>query len=177
MAPARNLRGAPRRGATGRSRAQPRGIMTSAVGATMGKEMEAAVGELRKTQEALQKLMDGRAALQTQSHENEMVKAVRALLLLLPVAPPARSVLMSAAPQEFSLLEDDASVFKLVGPVLVKQDLQEARANVDKRLEYIKEELGRMDSHTKETEKKMEAQRGVVMQMQAKSQAAKQGAQ
>ena len=44
----------------------------------MGKEMEAAVGELRKTQEALQKLMDGRAALQTQSHENEMVKAVRA---------------------------------------------------------------------------------------------------
>ena len=139
--------------------------------------MEAAVGELRKTQEALQKLMDGRAALQTQSHENEMVKAVRALLLLLPVAPPARSVLMSAAPQEFSLLEDDASVFKLVGPVLVKQDLQEARANVDKRLEYIKEELGRMDSHTKETEKKMEAQRGVVMQMQAKSQAAKQGAQ
>ena len=46
--------------------------------------MEAAVGELRKTQEALQKLMDGRAALQTQSHENEMVKAVRALLLLCP---------------------------------------------------------------------------------------------
>lgn len=64
--------------------------MTSAVGATMGKEMEAAVGELRKTQEALQKLMDGRAALQTQSHENEMVKAVRALLLLLCPSPRRR---------------------------------------------------------------------------------------
>ena len=32
---------------------------TSAVGATMGPEMEAAVGELRKTQESLQSLMDG----------------------------------------------------------------------------------------------------------------------
>ena len=35
------------------------------------------------------------------------------------------------------MLEPEASVFKLVGPVLVKQDLVEARANVGKRLEYI----------------------------------------
>jgi prefoldin beta subunit len=124
--------------------------MTSAVGATMGPEMEAAVAELRAIQGTLQSLMDGRAALQTQAHENEMVKS------------------------EFKLLEDDASVFKLVGPVLVKQDLQEARANVDKRIEYIKEELGRVDAQTKESEKKMEAQRGVVMQMQ-RAQADRQG--
>ncbi len=117
----------------------------------MGPEMEAAVAELRKTQESLQSLMDGRAALQTQSHENQMVK------------------------EEFKLLEDDANVYKLVGPVLVKQDLQEARANVDKRIEYIKEELARVDAQTKESEKKMEAQRGVVMQMQQKAQAARQG--
>ena len=77
---------------------------------------------------------------------------------------------MSAAPQEFSLLEDDASVFKLVGPVLVKQDLQEARANVDKRIDYIKEELVRVDGQTKETEKKMEAQRNKVMAFQQQQQ-------
>lgn len=43
--------------------------------------------------------------------------------------------------QEFKLLEEDASVFKLVGPVLVKQDLQEARANIQKRMEFIKIEM------------------------------------
>lgn len=43
--------------------------------------------------------------------------------------------------QELELLEDDANVFKLIGPVLVKQDLAEAKANVNKRLEYITAEL------------------------------------
>jgi prefoldin beta subunit len=32
-------------------------------------------------------------------------------------------------------------VFKLVGPVLLKQDVDEAKANVDKRLEFINNEL------------------------------------
>jgi prefoldin beta subunit len=34
-------------------------------------------------------------------------------------------------------LESDANVFKLIGPVLVKQDLEEARQNVNKRIDYI----------------------------------------
>ena len=32
-------------------------------------------------------------------------------------------------------------VYKLVGPVLVKQDLEEAKQTVDKRLEYITKEV------------------------------------
>lgn len=32
-------------------------------------------------------------------------------------------------------------MFKLVGPVLLKQDVDEAKANVDKRLEFINNEL------------------------------------
>jgi prefoldin beta subunit len=32
-------------------------------------------------------------------------------------------------------------VFKLVGPVLVKQDQAEAKSNVDKRLEFIRGEM------------------------------------
>lgn len=43
--------------------------------------------------------------------------------------------------QELELLEDDANVYKLIGPVLVKQDLAEAKANVNKRLDYITAEL------------------------------------
>ena len=43
--------------------------------------------------------------------------------------------------QELDLLKDDNEVFKLVGPVLVKQDLVEAKENVMKRMDYIKSEL------------------------------------
>lgn len=43
--------------------------------------------------------------------------------------------------QELDLLEEDANVYKLIGPVLVKQDLAEANANVRKRIEYISAEL------------------------------------
>ena len=39
------------------------------------------------------------------------------------------------------LLEDGARVYKLIGPVLVKQDPEEASQNVAKRLDYIKGEL------------------------------------
>lgn len=39
------------------------------------------------------------------------------------------------------MLNDDANVYKLIGPVLVKQDLAEANANVRKRIDYISAEL------------------------------------
>lgn len=43
--------------------------------------------------------------------------------------------------QELELLNENANVYKLIGPVLVKQDLAEANANVRKRIEYISAEL------------------------------------
>ncbi|RVW16655.1 Prefoldin subunit 6 [Vitis vinifera] len=43
--------------------------------------------------------------------------------------------------KELDLLKEDANVFKLIGPVLVKQDLAEANANVRKRIDYISAEL------------------------------------
>lgn len=39
------------------------------------------------------------------------------------------------------LLEDDAVVYKMMGPVLVKQDLSEAKLTVSKRLDYINKEV------------------------------------
>lgn len=39
------------------------------------------------------------------------------------------------------MLEPGANVFKLVGPVLVKHDMEEAKQNVSKRLEYISNEV------------------------------------
>lgn len=43
--------------------------------------------------------------------------------------------------KELDLLNEDTNVYKLIGPVLVKQDLAEANANVRKRIEYITAEL------------------------------------
>jgi hypothetical protein len=42
---------------------------------------------------------------------------------------------------ELKLLGDDSSVYKLVGPALIKQDLDEARSNVEKRLQFIGDEM------------------------------------
>jgi prefoldin beta subunit len=47
--------------------------------------------------------------------------------------------------QEFSLLSTDANIYKLVGPVLAKQDIAEAKSNVQKRIEFIEKEIQRMD--------------------------------
>ena len=43
--------------------------------------------------------------------------------------------------QEMDVLEDGAVVYKLIGPVLVQQELAEARQTVEKRLEYINKEM------------------------------------
>ena len=40
--------------------------------------------------------------------------------------------------QELDLLKPENTVYKMVGPVLVPQEQGEAKANVEKRLEFIK---------------------------------------
>lgn len=43
--------------------------------------------------------------------------------------------------QEFNKLSDDAKIYKLVGPVLLKQDTTEAKSTVDGRLDFIEKEM------------------------------------
>lgn len=43
--------------------------------------------------------------------------------------------------QELDLLEDDAKTFKVVGPVLMKIELKDARADVNTRIDYIQNEM------------------------------------
>jgi chaperonin cofactor prefoldin len=43
--------------------------------------------------------------------------------------------------QEFDELEPGADVYKLVGPVLIKQAMEEARVDVERRLEFIQGEM------------------------------------
>jgi prefoldin beta subunit len=68
--------------------------------------------------------------------------------------------------KELELLEEDANVFKLIGPVLVKQDLAEAKANVNKRIEYILAELRRMEGTLKTLEEQQRNSQEEVMKLQ-----------
>lgn len=43
--------------------------------------------------------------------------------------------------KEFGKLKDDETIYKLVGPILVKQDQVEAENTVNGRLEFISKEL------------------------------------
>ena len=81
-----------------------------------------------------QKLIGQRSQLHQQISENQMVEKELKLLEVLPhTAGPPRSFLIVTMLH----LQEDAAVFKLVGPVLIPQDLIEAKANVAKRLEYM----------------------------------------
>ncbi|KAF1784975.1 Prefoldin [Phytophthora cactorum] len=55
--------------------------------------------------------------------------------------------------KELDLLDDEAKVYKLVGPVLLKQDVDEAKSNVNKRLEFINNELSKVNSKIEAKEK------------------------
>ena len=65
-------------------------------------------------------------------------------------------------------MEDDAKVYKLIGPVLVKQDLNEARGNVEKRLDYIRAENDRLEKKGEEMSKKYAAAQRDIIDLQQK---------
>ncbi|KAH9496591.1 Prefoldin subunit 6 [Bulinus truncatus] len=68
--------------------------------------------------------------------------------------------------EELDRLEDGAGVFKMVGPALIKQDLSEAKQNVQKRIDYINGELKRHDNLIKDLEKKAETHRETLNKLQ-----------
>ncbi|KAK9093208.1 hypothetical protein Syun_028119 [Stephania yunnanensis] len=68
--------------------------------------------------------------------------------------------------KELDMLNEDANVFKLIGPVLVKQDLAEANANVRKRIDYISAELKRLDGTIQDLEEKQNGKNESIMKLQ-----------
>ncbi|XP_041968009.1 prefoldin subunit 6 [Aricia agestis] len=103
--------------------------MAAEIQKKMQKELEAYNG----IQKEYQKAVAQKQQLDSQLNENKAVK------------------------EELTLLKKDSEVFKLIGPVLVKQDLEEARQNVAKRMEYINKEIKRADGHISALENKQEA--------------------
>merc|ERR550519_3235270 len=60
----------------------------------------------------------------------------------------------------------DAKVYKKIGPVLAKQDLEEAKSNVGKRIEYLTSESKRQENMLKDLDKKQDTQRETISKLQ-----------
>ena len=58
-------------------------------------------------------------------------------------APPWPTVswCVCVASQEIDRLDEDATIYKLTGPILVKQDLEMSKSNVQTRHDFIKKQL------------------------------------
>lgn len=91
-------------------------------------EMQREVSVIQDSQTKLQGLLGQRGKLIAQLNENEMVK------------------------KELDILDDSSIVYKLIGPVLVKQELTEAQLNVNNRLKFFNTELQRLEKQQKEYE-------------------------
>ncbi|PQE13380.1 prefoldin subunit 6 protein [Rutstroemia sp. NJR-2017a BVV2] len=73
---------------------------------------------------------------------------------------------------EFSSLASDSNIYKLVGPVLLKQDKTEAIMAVDGRLEFIEKEIKRVESAIKDIQDKSDGLKMEIIQLQSATQGA-----
>ena len=105
-------------------------------------KLDREVAEIKKIQVEMQKLMQAKQSLAEKKHENELVQ------------------------NEFKSMEETAVVYKLVGPILAKQDVEEAKNNIEKRIEYLDKEMSRVNTLMKDFEKKMEEKRTSIMKIQ-----------
>jgi len=101
-------------------------------------------------------------------------------------AQDSGSSLTSWGPQEFDNLKDGETVYKLVGPILLKQDKADAEGTVNGRLSFIEKELyvawngiyrmaltqssERLDTQIKEIQEKLEKIKGEILKIQAGAQ-------
>lgn len=76
---------------------------------------------------------------------------------------------------EFSTLSDSSNIYKLIGPVLLKQEKTDAVTSVNGRLEFIEKEIKRTEGRIKELQEGGEKKRVEVMSLQQKMQARQQG--
>jgi len=90
----------------------------------LNKSLQESVAAYKQLQQDISKCYQQRVQLTQQLNENEMVKKELEMLT-----------------SNESDSSDACVVYKLVGPLLVRQDTYEAKANVGKRLEYIEKEM------------------------------------
>jgi prefoldin beta subunit len=109
-------------------------------------QLQEGVEKLQSFQKQQQKTLSARQMLDSQLNENKLVK------------------------EEMDKVKSDTKVFKLIGPALVRQEVSEAKQNVDKRIEYITGELKRQDDLLADLEKQQDAEREKLQNLQTQMQ-------
>ena len=67
-------------------------------------------------------------------------------------------------------MSSDSNIYKLIGPVLLKQDKTDATSAVEGRLEFIEKEIKRTEGRIRELQEGSERKRSEVMDLQQKMQ-------
>jgi prefoldin beta subunit len=105
-------------------------------------EIDDEIANFRDVQEQLQRVQNDLQLVMSQMTENEMVQ------------------------QELALLDTSTNVYKMVGPVLIKNSLDDAKETVSKRLEFITSEKKRLEDKEKELQDRAIAISQKVQHMQ-----------
>ena len=113
---------------------------------SVAKRYEEVVQEINDNRAQMQVQYDLLRALTAQKSENESVK------------------------KDFDSLEQDATIWKLVGPVMVKQDREDAKTNVDKRIEFIAADIAKAEVEIKRLEEIFETKRNELLKLQEQEQ-------
>ena len=69
---------------------------------------------------------------------------------------------------ELALLDDEDIVYKLIGPILVQQDISDAKLQVDSRIEIINKEIHKLEKNYQTNTKKIDANRQKIADIQGK---------
>ena len=69
---------------------------------------------------------------------------------------------------ELALLDEEDVVYKLIGPILVQQEIGDAKIQVDSRIEIINKEIHKLEKNYQNNVKKIEANRQKIADIQGK---------
>ncbi|CAI6093009.1 hypothetical protein V2G26_018058 [Clonostachys chloroleuca] len=108
--------------------------------------LQALTDEFQKLQQDLQTTVAARQKLEGQKQENTGVK------------------------NEFASMDEEETIYKLVGPVLLKQEKQEAVSTINGRLDFIDKEIARLEGVLKEQQESAEKKKMEIIQVQSAAQ-------
>jgi prefoldin beta subunit len=121
-------------------------------GTVMASAVDAEIATFRTMQESMQQYQSNLQLVQSQRTENEMVLEEFQLLLDAKKTNSGKQVV---------------NVYKMIGPVLMSQNINEAYQTVEKRLQFITTEQTKIQNQMDGQEKLLQEQAKKVQQMQA----------
>lgn len=122
-------------------------------GTVMASAVDAEIATFRTMQESMQQYQSNLQLVQSQRTENEMVLEEFQLLM--------------EAKKKKTDGKAVVNVYKMIGPVLMSQSVDEAYQTVEKRIQFITTEQNKIQNQMDEQEKLLQEQAKKVQQMQS----------